>query len=56
VQIVEGSGVRFASRSSVTVEQIAERFPEIISVKDKCYYENATENVLQILGPLAETR
>ncbi|PKN76464.1 MAG: hypothetical protein CVU52_04685 [Deltaproteobacteria bacterium HGW-Deltaproteobacteria-10] len=56
VQVVEGSGVRFANGISVTVEQIAERFPEIISMKDKRYYENATENVLHILGPLAETR
>jgi NAD(P)-dependent dehydrogenase (short-subunit alcohol dehydrogenase family) len=56
VQVLEGSGFRFDSIASVTVEQIAERFPEIISMKDKRYYENATENVLQILGPLVETR
>jgi NAD(P)-dependent dehydrogenase (short-subunit alcohol dehydrogenase family) len=51
VQISEGSGVRFDA-GAVSVEQIAERFPEIISMKDAKAYENATENVLQILAPL----
>lgn len=52
VQMNEGSGVRFATGVAVTVEQIAERFPEIISMKDVRYYENATENVLHILSSL----
>jgi len=50
----EGSGVRFAAGEAVTVEQIAERFPEIISMNDARYYENATENVLNILSSLVE--
>jgi len=54
VQMNEGSGVRFATGAAVTVEQIAERFPEIISTKDVRYYENATENVLNILSSLVE--
>ncbi len=54
VQMYEGSGVRFAAGEAVTVEQIAERFPEIISMNDARYYENATENVLNILSSLVE--
>jgi NAD(P)-dependent dehydrogenase (short-subunit alcohol dehydrogenase family) len=52
IQMSEGSGVRFEPGATVTVEQIAERFPEIISMKDARCYENATENVLHILSPL----
>lgn len=54
VQMNEGSGVRFATGAAVTVEQIAERFPEIIAMKDARYYENATENVINILSSLVE--
>lgn len=54
VQMYEGSGVRFGAGSAVTVEQIAERFPEIISMNDARCYENATENVINILSALAE--
>jgi NAD(P)-dependent dehydrogenase (short-subunit alcohol dehydrogenase family) len=54
VQMNEGCGVRFATGAAVTVEQIAERFPEIISLKDARYYENATENVINILSSLVE--
>ncbi len=54
VQMFEGGGVRFATGAAVTVEQIAERFPEIISMNDARYYENATENVLNILSSLVE--
>ncbi len=54
VQMGKGSGVRFAAGTAVTVEQIAERFPEIISMKDARYFENATENVIGILSALVE--
>jgi len=54
VQIVEGSGVRFDAGASVTAEQIDERFPEIISMEAARHYENATENVLNILSPLVD--
>ncbi len=52
VQVSEGSGVRFATGASVTAEQIAERFPEIISMQEGRHYENATENVMHILSSL----
>ncbi|MDD5169349.1 MAG: SDR family NAD(P)-dependent oxidoreductase [Syntrophales bacterium] len=52
LQMSEGRGVRFEARTAVTVEQIAERFPEIISMKEAHPYENATENVLHILSSL----
>ena len=54
VQISEGRGVRFDTGAVVTAELIAERFSEIISMKDARYYDNATENVLQILSCLVE--
>jgi NAD(P)-dependent dehydrogenase (short-subunit alcohol dehydrogenase family) len=51
-QIVEGRGLRFETGASATVEQVAERFPEIAAMKEARSYENATENVLNILTPL----
>lgn len=54
IQISEGSGVRFDA-GAVSAEQIAERFPEIVSMKGAKSYENATENVLQILAPLLKS-
>ncbi len=54
VQMNEGGGVRFNADAPITAEQIAERFPEIIDMADARYYENATENVLNILSSLIE--
>ena len=54
VQIVEGSGVRFEPGASVTVEQVAEKFPEIISMNAPRHYENGSENVIQLLSCLVE--
>jgi NAD(P)-dependent dehydrogenase (short-subunit alcohol dehydrogenase family) len=53
IQISEGCGVRFDA-DAVSAEQIAERFPEIVSMRDARSYGNATENVLQILAPLLQ--
>jgi len=52
VQMVEGKGVRFPAGAAVTAERIAERFPEIVSLDEARPYENAMENVVQILSPL----
>ena len=54
VQISEGRGIRFESRSPVTADQIAGRFNEIIDMANARYYENATENVLNILSSLIQ--
>ena len=54
LQMSEGRGVRFKTGETVTVEQIAERFPDIIDMKEAQHYENATENVLHILSPLVK--
>lgn len=50
--MIEGMGVRFEPGSSVTVEQVAERFSEIISMNEPHHYEDAAENVVRILSPL----
>ena len=52
IQMIEGTGLRFDPGSTVTVERISERFAEITSMKDARPYENATENVVNILTPL----
>lgn len=52
VQLVEGCGVRFNPAEAVSVEQVAERFAEILSMQGASPYENATENVVNILTPL----
>ena len=52
VQISEGCGVRFKKGTSVTADEIAGRFPEITSMNEVQYFENATENVIRILSPL----
>lgn len=52
VQMYEGNGVRFDAGLPVTVERVAERFPEIISMNNARYFDNATENVLHILSSL----
>lgn len=50
--LIEGPGVRFEAGEPVEVEQIADRFDEIISMKDARHYENATENVANTLAHL----
>lgn len=52
LQMMEGNGVRFESGKSVTADQIAERFTEIISMTHARSFENATENVFHILSSL----
>jgi len=51
-QIYEAKGVRFENSEPATVEHIAERFSDIISMDGSRHYENATENVLHILSPI----
>ncbi|MBU1195136.1 MAG: SDR family NAD(P)-dependent oxidoreductase [Proteobacteria bacterium] len=55
VQMMEGKGVRFESGKSVTADQIAERFTQIISMTHARPFKNATENVLHILSSLIAT-
>ena len=52
VHIVEGQGIRFASDSMATPEGIAERFSDIIDMKDARHYDSATDNMLDVLAPL----
>ncbi len=51
-QMSESDGVRFNPGTPVTADQIAERFNEIVSMREARYFENATENVLHILSSL----
>ena len=50
-QIYEGKGVRFENSEPATVEHIAERFSDVLSMDGSRHYENAIENVLHILSP-----
>lgn len=52
VRLYEGAGVRFEPDAPVSVEQVAKRFTEIIAMQDARPYDNATENVIQILSGL----